>query len=123
VESPWRKEAWFDIINLAAAVFLVFSPWIFEFTAAAEANRNTWISGAVIGITSGAAIFAFAEWEDWASFVLGLWLIVSPWLLRFHDTVPSAMRVDIATGIVVAVFATGALWLTHREPTGIAARQ
>ena len=26
-----------------------------------------------------------AKWQDWASFVLGLWLAVSPWLAGYSD--------------------------------------
>lgn len=28
---------------------------------------------------------ATAKWQDWASFVLGLWLAMSPWVLEYSD--------------------------------------
>jgi SPW repeat len=123
MEYHWRKEAWLNVLNLAAAAFLVVSPWLFGFASAVEASRNAWICGVAIGIVSIASIFAYAAWEDSASLVLGLWLIVSPWVLRFHDTVPSAMHVNVAIGIVVAVFAAGALWLSRAASPRMTARQ
>lgn len=116
MERYWRKEAAFDVINFVAAAFLFLSPWIFGFASVAEASRNAWICGLAIGIPSLAAVFAYAEWEGWVSLVLGLWLIVSPWILGFHHTMTSAMRVDVVVGITVAVFSVGALFIRHTPP-------
>lgn len=32
---------------------------------------------------------ATARWQDWAGYVLGLWLAVSPWLLGYADQAPA----------------------------------
>ena len=121
MEHYWRKEAAFNILNLVAATCLFLTPWIFGFASVGEASRNAWICGVAIGIASLAAVFAYAEWEDWASLVLGLWLIVSPWLLGFHDTVMSATRVSVVVGIAVAVFSAGALWFMRHMPPRVTA--
>jgi hypothetical protein len=39
---------------------------------------------------------ASTKWEDWASFVLGLWLAVSPWIAGYADY-------QLATGHAIAV--------------------
>ncbi len=101
------------------AIFLFFTPWIFGFASVAEASRNAWICGAAIGVSSLAAVYA--EWEDWVSPVLGLWLIVSPWVLGFRETMMSATRVNVAVGIAVTVFSAGALWFMRHAPPRVTA--
>ena len=120
MERHWRRNA-LDVINFVAAAFLFLSPWIFGFASVAEASRNAWICGVAIGIPSLAAVFAYAEWEGWASLALGLWLIVSSWILGFHHTVMSAMKVDVVVGITVAVFSAGALWFMRHTPPRVTA--
>ena len=121
LEQRWRKELIIDYIKLALAAFLILTPWIFGFTSVAVVSGNTWISGAVIGLASIAAIVALAEWEEWVSLALGLWVMISPWVLGFHTTVISAMRADVAVGIAVALIAAAELWMIHRNPPHVTA--
>jgi hypothetical protein len=121
LESRWRQETVVDFIKLALAAFLILTPWIFGFTSAAVASGNAWISGAVIGLASIAAIVALAEWEEWVSLVLGLWVVISPWVLGYHATVMSAMRANVAIGIAAALFAAAELLMIHRNPPHVTA--
>jgi len=120
-EQTWRQETIIDFIKLALAAFLILTPWIFGFTSAAVASGNAWISGAVIGLASIAAIVALAEWEEWVSLAFGLWVVISPWVLGFHTTAMSAMRADVAVGIAVALFAAAELWMMHHNPPHVTA--
>jgi hypothetical protein len=120
-EQTWRQETIIDYIKLALAAFLILTPWIFGFTSNAVASGNAWISGAVIGLASVAAIVALAEWEEWVSLVLGLWVLISPWALGFHITVMSAMRTDVAVGIAVALLAAAELWMMRHTPPHVTA--
>jgi hypothetical protein len=107
-----RREAVCDIYNLAIAVLLILSPWLFALTRQ-TARADALLSGLVIALLSSAAIFLFAEWEEWIVLVCGAWLVASPWLLGFPHTV--AMRVDIAIGAVVIYLAALELWLIHYD--------
>jgi hypothetical protein len=120
-KQTWRQETIIDFIKLALAGFLILTPWYLGFTSAAVASGNAWISGAVIGLTSIAAIVALADWEEWISLAFGLWVVISPWVLSFHATVTSAMRVDVAIGVAVALFAAAELWMMHRSPPRVTA--
>jgi len=42
------------------------------------------------------------RWQDWANLVLGVWLILSPWLLGFSG-IPSAMWNAVIVGVVVGL--------------------
>lgn len=40
------------------------------------------------------------QWEDWCSWGLGIWLVISPWALRF-DLDSGATRVAVITGVLI----------------------
>jgi hypothetical protein len=102
-----------DVINLILGAFLFISPWLLAFAPGAE-SWNGWVTGAVIAVLSIAALAAFAEWEEWLNLIVGLWAIVSPWVLHFSgDT--NAMRTFVIVGIAVAVLAAIEMWM-HRAP-------
>jgi hypothetical protein len=106
----WRPESALDLYNLGLAIFLLISPWLFA-RANGTAAVDLRASGAVIAILSLAAIVAFANWEEWINLLLGLWLIVSPWVLGFAHT--RAMHFSIGVGATVAFLAALELWLVY----------
>ena len=106
----WHREWVLDLYNLLLAMLLFASPW-FVARASGAATMDLWASSAAIGIISLAAIVAFANWEEWANLALGIWLIVSPWVLGFAHT--SAMHFSIGVGVAVAFFAALELWLLY----------
>ncbi|HEX9323598.1 MAG TPA: SPW repeat protein [Xanthobacteraceae bacterium] len=40
------------------------------------------------------------QWEDWASWLLGFWLLLSPWILHFEDQ-SAAMQNAVILGFVL----------------------
>ena len=118
----WRMESTIDVINLVLGASLMSAPWVFGFTTVEMAARNAWVSGALIGVAAIMALIAFAAWEEWVNLVLGLWVAISPWALSFHLTISdTALRTQVALGLVVAVLAAVELWMTHRTPPRITA--
>jgi hypothetical protein len=118
--QKWRNEAAIDVVNLILGAFLFLSPWIFNFASSAVESRNAWILGIVIAIVAIAAIVSFAEWEEWLNLALGLWVLISPWVLGFSGA-STAVRLHVVVGIIVAVLAAVELWLTHRAPPRVTA--
>jgi hypothetical protein len=118
----WKMESTIDVINLVLGASLMSAPWVFGFTSVEMAARNAWLSGALIGVAAIMALIAFAAWEEWVNLVLGLWVAISPWALSFHLTISdTALRMQVALGLVVAVLAAVELWMTHRTPPRITA--
>jgi hypothetical protein len=108
--SWWRPAAALDLYMLACGVFLLIAPWLFGFVRPLGRLDAELIGLAVIAL-SIAAIFVFADWEEWLKVLLGLWLIAAPWILGFAHT--SAMHVSLAMGLAVAFFALLELWIEH----------
>ena len=112
--SKWRNESILDIYNLSFAAFLFVSPWLFAY-AQRNASMNILISSAAVGVTAISAILAYANWKEWLNVLLGVWLVVSPWVLGFAHT--SAMHFSIGIGIAVAFMAIVELLVVNYPPT------
>lgn len=108
----WRRESVLDLYNLVLAALLFVSPWIFAFTNR-TGKLDVWLTSAAIVAISVGAMFAYANWAEWANLLLGLWLVVSPWLLGFTGT--RAMHFSVAVGAVVAFLAALELFLHYDE--------
>lgn len=102
-----------DWANLVLAICLFLSPWVIGFATEATPTWNAWIVGVVLGALAVATLSAFAEWEEWANMVIGLWLVVSPWILGFMANV-NAMWTHVILGLLVAALAAWAVW-DHRH--------
>ena len=111
--NEWINAKLCDGANLVLGAILFCSPWMFAFDAGLS-SQNAFISGIVIAALSIAALAAFAVWEEWLNLIVGLWVIVSPWVLGFQGS--TAMTVHVIIGIIVAVLAAIELWLMYQNP-------
>ena len=111
--NEWTSAKLCDVGNLILGGILFLSPWIFKYPAGAE-SQNALVTGVIIVALSIAALAAFAVWEEILNLIAGLWLIVSPWVLKFSGS--TAMRVNVIMGIIVAVLAAIELWSMSRTP-------
>jgi hypothetical protein len=98
-----------DWVTLVLAICLFISPWIIGFTAAMVPAWNAWIVGVLLGALALATLSMFAEWEEWVNLVLGLWLIVSPWLLGFAAD-RNVMTTHVILGLLVVAASAWAVW-------------
>jgi hypothetical protein len=110
--KEWNNAKLCDVANLILGAILFFSPWIFGFANGMQ-SQNAYIGGIIIMVLSIAALAAFAVWEEWLNLIVGLWVIVSPWVLGFAGT---ARTVDVVIGVLVAVLAALELWVMHQAP-------
>jgi hypothetical protein len=111
--NEWTNAKYCDVANLVLGAILFVSPWLFAFDAGL-ASQNAIISGIVIAVLSIAALSAFAVWEEWLNLIVGLWVIVSPWVLGFLGT--TATTVHVIIGLIVAVLAAIELWIMYQNP-------
>lgn len=101
-----------DWLNLILAVCLFISPWLVGFAIENTPTWNAWTVAILLGALAVAAISAFAEWEEWANLILGLWLVASPWLLGFAAN-DNAMWTHVVLGLLVAAISAWAVWGYH----------
>ena len=107
-----ESESVLDFYNLFLAAVLFISPWLFRLTNG-PGKVDLWVTSAIIGVVSLAAIIAYRDWEEWVNVLLGLWLIASPWLLGFPHT--RAMHLSIGIGVFVVLLALLDLFLHYEK--------
>jgi hypothetical protein len=116
VAMEHRNEAYIDWINLLLGIALLVSPFVMGF-ATGTPMINALVGGVIIIAIAIMALVSFARWEEWVNLILGLWVLVSPWVLGFTG-VTAAFQTHVAIGIAVAVLAAIELYLVMRhEPT------
>jgi hypothetical protein len=103
-----KTEHWEDVVNAFLGAVLFLMPWLFDLGSTVAA-WNAGIVGAVIVVLSIAAIVRFAQWEEWINLVLGLWVVVSPWVLGFA-AMAAAMWGHVVIGLAIVVLAALELW-------------
>jgi SPW repeat len=104
-----------SVLTLFAGIWLVISPFWMGFYTVPAPLWNTLIVGAVVTVL--ALIRACYPAENpglsWINLVLGLWLIISPSILPYHDrAVPQF--IDMVTGIVIGLTALWSMLATPR---------
>jgi hypothetical protein len=108
--KEFHREAVLDFYNLTLALVLFVSPWLFALQNG-PAKLDLWLSSAFIAIISLGAIVAYASWEEWTNLLLGMWLVVSPWVVGFAHT--PAMHFSIGVGAAVAFLAALEIFLRY----------
>jgi SPW repeat len=102
----YRTAAVIDVINLLLGVLLFFAPWMFDFVSTL-ASENAWLSGALISLLATTAIIAFDAREQRLNLLVGMWVVVSPWVLGFH----AEMHLHLIVGLLLVSLVLFELWL------------
>lgn len=119
------KPRWQDVINLFIGSWLFVSPWIMRFSEdVTVAASNAYILGMGIALFAAVAAYVPKVWEEGINMALGVWAMISPWLLGFA-THTVATRTTLAVGVVVTVLAAWAMladkdfekWWQNRQVT------
>lgn len=98
-----QSNTWEDWTNLVLGLWLIASPWILQFTTAPVAARNVWIAGGIIAVLAAAALYQVQQWEEWTNAVIGIWLVVSPWVLGFSNDAVTTWNSAIIGLVVLCV--------------------
>lgn len=99
-QPPRQWEDWASwLIGLA----LVLSPWILMFWPETAALRNAVLCGFALVFLEAVALTALRRWEEIANMALGLWLVVSPFVLGIANG--AARGLFILAGLAVIVLA------------------
>lgn len=109
----WTNAKLCDVANLILGAILFLSPWLFKFDDGAV-STNAHMAGLAMAILAIAALAAFAVWEEWLNLIIGLWTLVSPWVLGFQGS--GAMKVHVVIGVAVAILAAIELWAMSHQP-------
>jgi len=106
VQHPHRGQvATASGLDVLAGIWLLISPFVLHFGVRAAMTNNI-ILGIVIGVL---ALIRFFDTEQlavlsWLNALLGLWVLISPWVLGFAG-VRVPMTNNVVMGIIVIILA------------------
>lgn len=102
-----------SLVNFILGIWMLLTPWILGFHAVHQAMVNNVILGIAVLILAALRIWAGqGVWASWVNFILGLWILFSPWTLGFTYE-GSAFNNNWILGIVIAIVA---LWSVDVMP-------
>jgi len=100
---------WQDLINALLGICIAISPWVMGYQGMTMAMGNAVVVGLALVAAAMGAIFVPRAWEEWTEAGLGLWLMVSPWILGFgmhRDAMLTAVLMGLAV-VVLAIWTLG----------------
>jgi len=85
---------------------ILFFPLALGFAGHPAIMWNSWLIGvAILIVSAGSAVAQVPRaWQEGADLAMGVWLIVSPWILGFAGFVP-ARNCTMAAGLLVLAIA------------------
>lgn len=105
----WAARRWQDWATCGLGLLLAVSPWVLQFTGLEAATLNAVIIGGLICALSALALTLLDRWEVYISGLLGIWAMLSPWLIGFtlYDTATFA---HLGLGALVVAVAAVEIW-------------
>ncbi|WP_062011155.1 SPW repeat protein [Aureimonas sp. AU4] len=113
------KQHWQDWITILIGIWLLLTTIFLTFTpqGAGVATATVWNFAAcgVVALALGfAALIAFRLWQEWLTMLLGLWLIVSPWVLNDTGHADPLWN-SVVSGIVLVLTSTLVMLIDQGE--------
>ena len=100
---PQPGGTWPSWINLLAGIWVFFSPWIWGFSTSTTPLWNHIVLGVLIAVTAIVAIGGYRG-ASWWNVIFGIWLIISPFVLRY-SMIARVTGHDVVLGIIVTIMA------------------
>jgi hypothetical protein len=98
---------WQDWANLLLGSWLIGSPWVLQYEGT-HAAWNAYLTGGGILVVALIAAYMPKAWEELINTLLGIWLVVSPFVLGFAATTTVALH-TVVVGILATAFAVWAM--------------
>jgi uncharacterized membrane protein HdeD (DUF308 family) len=104
-----------SVLNVIAGLWLLISPFVLGFSAMQTATWDTAVVGVIVLVLAWTRAANPARYVGLSviNLLLGVWLIVSPFVLAYSTSRPATWN-DVVFGIVVAILA---IWSAVATPT------
>jgi hypothetical protein len=103
---------WQDQLILVLGLWLIVSPWALAYPAGSVQMINAIVSGFILAVLSAFELYKTYFWAVVVNLLVGIWVAISPWVLRVADQ-GAVMWNELIVGIAVAVLA---LWEMRTDP-------
>lgn len=105
-----KTQRWQDWVMLVFGVWLFLSPfWMPAYASTSSvAAWNSYVLGVLVVAFAWAALATRDLWEERVNLVLGIWLIIAPFVLRFYGAETGAAWNQIILGVLIGA---DAIWM------------
>lgn len=105
-----NKQHWQDWVTGIVGAWLIVSPWALRLSLPKGMSTApmTWtfvLTGIVVLALAIAALAFFRLWEEGGEVIVGVWLIVSPWIMHFTASSAATVNAVIMGAIIVGAAA------------------
>lgn len=106
-----KTQRWQDWVMLIFGIWLFFSPfWMTGYVGASSvAAWNSYIFGVLVTAFAWAALATRQRWEEWIELIIGVWLVISPFVLLFYTNEFGAAWNQMVLGVLIGIDALWAL--------------
>jgi SPW repeat len=101
-----KIKHWQDAVNAVIGFALILSPLALSYVDESLATTNAVVVGLALVAAALGAMLTPKAWEEWTEAILGLWMVISPWMLGF-STHMMAMYAAVGCGVLVVLLS---LW-------------
>ena len=110
--TNFKLKRWQDQVILLLGLWLIVSPWAFSYPEGSPQMLNALVSGLVIAVLAAFDLYKTYFWAVVVNLLVGVWVAVSPWVLRLADQ-RVVMWNELIVGIAVVILA---LWELRTDP-------
>ncbi|WP_312436600.1 SPW repeat protein [Janthinobacterium sp.] len=110
--TQFKLKRWQDQLILLLGLWLIVSPWVYSYPQGSQQMINAVVSGLVIAVLAAFDLYKTYFWAVVVNLLVGVWVAVSPWVLRLAEQ-STLMWNSVIVGIAVAVLA---LWELRTDP-------
>lgn len=102
-------------INILAGLWLILAPFALDYATVEAALWNSVIVGIAVAVMAIVRVTQPREYEgvSWVNFVLGIWLVVSPFVLNLMN-IEALVWNNIIVGVIVLALAATSAMATRR---------
>ncbi len=92
-------------LNFLAGIWIIISAWVYGAIYTSGSAWNSIIVGIVIAVLAAIRFFAprSAVGLSWINALLGIWMIISPWVYGYAATSVGRMWNSVIFGIIVLI--------------------
>ncbi len=110
-----KSQRWQDWAMLVFGVWLFVSPfWMAGYASTGSvAAWNSYVLGVLVFGFGWAALATARRWEEWVQLVLGVWLVIAPFVLAFWGNEHGAAWNQIVLGVLIGL---DAIWALNAPP-------
>lgn len=104
-------------INVILGLWFLISPWVYGYTAMhAGSVWNNIIVGIIIAILAAIRFFSpySATWLSWLNALLGVWVVISPWIYGYSANGGRTWN-SVILGIIVIVLSIWSASATNSD--------